>query len=415
MDNTKKVKRKTTTAQKPYTPEMLLAMKGLATQRVKAMTIELAQAAVNLTKKDIASWRSAWQMAINPENPQRRRLYEIYTDVCVDLHLTGCIGQRKGMVMQKAFKITDMNGKENKQLSELFENAWFKDFISFVLDSRYWGHTLIQFGDIVTVQGKMRFENVETVPRMHVVPEFGVITKEAGGDPKQGVNYRTGKIAQWCIEAGKPKDLGLLLQCSPSCISKKNMIAFWDGFGELFGMPVRIGKTTSREPKEIAKIENMLSEMGAAAWGLFPEGTELQIIESSRGDAFQVYDKRIERANSELSKGILNQTMTIDNGSSLSQSEVHLTVFQNVVEADADFVRDVINNYLMPFMLMHGFPLQNHRFEWDYSPDYTPDQLRNIEQMILNAGYEIDASYFTEKYNIPITGKRETPVNGFFD
>ena len=398
-----------------YTPEMLLAIKEIDKARIKAITIELATTAMQLTKKDIASWRQAWQMAINPEDPQRRRLYEVYTDVDIDLHLTGCIGQREGMVTGKAFKLVDKNLKENRELSELFEAEWFKYFIKFVLDSRYWGHSLIQFGDIVSVAGKMRFDGVELVPRMHVIPEFGVITKEAGDEPQKGISYRTSKIAQWCIEAGKPKDLGLLLKCSPAALSKKNMLAFWDGFGEIFGMPIRIGKTTSRDEKEINKVEKMLSEMGAAAWGLFPEGTDIEIKETSRGDAFNVYDKRIDKANYEMSKGILNQTMTIDNGSSMSQSEVHLEIFKNVIEADADFLRDIINNKLLPFMVMHGFPVEGYRFDWDDAVGYTPDQMQKIEQMLLLAGYEIDQRYFADKYNIPITGKKEATSANFFE
>jgi hypothetical protein len=338
----------------------------------------------------------------------------VYTDVDIDLHLTGCIGQREGKVLQKAFKLVDKSSKENRELSELFEAEWFKDFVKFTLDSRYWGHSLIQFGDIISVMGKLRFEKTELVPREHVVPEYGVITKEAGGDWKQGIDYRTGKIAEWCIEAGKPKDLGLLLKCSPSAISKKNMLAFWDGFGELFGMPMRIGKTVSRDEKEISKVEKMLSEMGAAAWGLFPEGTEIEVKETTRGDAFNVYDKRIDRANGEISKGILNQTMTIDSGSSLSQSEVHLEIFENVVEADADFVRDTINNKLLPFMAMHGFPVEGNRFDWDDTVEYTPEQMRGIEEMLLKSGYDIEDKYFTDKYNIPIIGRKPAPTN-FFD
>ena len=87
-----------------YTPEMTLAMKSLDKSRVKSVTIDLVRAAQNLTKKDIAAWRSAWQMAVNPENPQRRKLYEIYTDINADMHLAGCTGQRKGMVMKKALR-----------------------------------------------------------------------------------------------------------------------------------------------------------------------------------------------------------------------------------------------------------------------------------------------------------------------
>jgi len=402
-----------TQKQNIFTHEMMLALKNIDRERVKAMTIELVQTAQNLTKKDIGTWRTAWQMAINPENPKRGQLYGVYTDVMVDLHLSGCIDQREKMVLQKAFKLVDKNGKENKELSELFEAEWFKDFIKYVLDSRFWGHSLIQFGDILTVMDKKRFEQVELVPREHVIPEFGVITKEAGDEPKKGIDYRNGKIAEWCIEAGKPKDLGLLLKCSPHSLAKKNMLAFWDSFGEIFGMPIRIGKTMSRDPKEIAKVEKMLSGMGAMPWGLFPEGTTIDLVETARGDAFNVYDKRIERANSEISKAILNQTMTIDEGSSYSQSEVHLKLFNNVIEADADFVRDIINNKLFPFMNMHGFPVDNHRFDWDDTVEYSPEQMRTIEQMLLTAGYEIEPTYFVERYNIPITGKKET--TNFFD
>lgn len=398
-----------------YTNEMRLAMQNAAgRERVKAMLIELAVKTQNLTKKDIGTWRQAWQMAINVENPQRARLYDVYTDVDIDLHLTGAIGQRKGMVLKKAFRLVDKTGKENRDATEILEAEWFKDFAGLVLDSRYWGHSLIQFGDILTIAGKRKFENVRLVPRKHVMPEHGLLLREVGDEPKKGISYRDGKIANWCIEAGNPFDLGLLLKCSPQALSKKNMLAFWDTFGELFGMPIRIGKTISRDAKEINKVEKMLSDMGAAAWGLFPEGTEIDIKESSRGDAFNVYDKRIERANREMSKGILNQTMTIDDGGSLSQSQVHLEVFENVVEADADFLRDVVNNSLLPFMAMHGFGVDGLAFEWDDSVEYTPAEQTAIETMLVNGGYEINPKYWVEKYNIPVTGRREPAPSNFF-
>ena len=184
------------------------------------------------------------------------------------------------------------------------------------------------------------------------------------------------------------------------------MLAYWDQFGEIFGMPIRIAKSSTRDPKDRSRIENMLSSMGAAAWGLFPEGTDIDIKETTRGDAFNVYDKRIERANSEISKGLLNQTMTIDNGSSLSQSEVHLEVFENVVESDADLVKDIVNDQLIPRMIRHGFPIKGMRFVYDESIDYTPEQQVAFETMIADR-FEVDPKYFIEKYNIPIIGKKE--------
>lgn len=396
-----------------YTPEMLLAMDNVQKEKVKSMIIELANRTQYLTKKDIGDWRAAWQMAIRVEHPFRARLYDVYTDVDIDLQITGAISQRKNFVQCKSFKIiSKKDKKELPDITEIFESEWFKNFVSLALDSRYWGHSLIQFGDIVTIDDKRQFQNVTVVPRKHVIPEYGVIVREVGDLPARGIDYRTGDLARWCIEAGAPFDLGLFLKLAPHAISKKNMLAFWDAFGEMFGMPIRIGKTTSRDPKEISKVEKMLEEMGAAAWGMFPEGTEIEIKETTRGDAFNVYDQRIERANSEIAKGILNSTMTLDNGSSKSQSETHLEVVQNIVETDADFIRDIVNNRLIPFMTMHGFPVKGCRFEWDESVDYTPAEQVAYETMLLNAGYDIDPEYFNEKYNLKITGRTSQNTGG---
>lgn len=388
-------------------------------KRIQSMTVELKLQADALTQKDMRSWRQAWQTAIDIENPRRGRLYDIYRDVEVDLHLGGCVDQRKGFVEKKSFKLVDAKGKQDDAATQLLEAAWFKDMIGYILDSRYWGHSLIQLGDIITTCGEMRYTGIEVVNRKHVIQEYGVIIREQGDEWQTGIPYREGPMADWVIEAGKPKDLGLYLKAATQTIPKKNMLAYWDQFGEIFGMPIRIAKTTARDPKDRSQIENMLSSMGAAAWGLFPDGTDIDIKETTRGDAFNVYDKRIDRANSELSKGILNQTMTIDNGSSLSQSEVHLEVFENVVEKDADLVKDIVNDQLLPRMVKHGFPVKGLHFEWDNSIDYTPEQQLEYEKMILDR-FEVDPKYLIDKYGIPITGVKKQPEQAalarpFFD
>ena len=93
--------------------------------------------------------------------------------------------------------------------------------------------------------------------------------------------------------------------------------------------------------------------------------------------------------------------MTIEDGSSLSQSETHLSVFRNFIEEDCDMLRDVINTRLLPRMVAHGFPVEGLTFKWDYSVDYTPEQQLAYETMLLNH-FEIDADYFIEKYGVPV-------------
>lgn len=388
---------------------------SLADRHRARLAVDLFRQTERLSRKDVASWRAAWQRAIDVENPSRAALYDVYTDVAIDPHLSGCIDQRKGFATRRDFRLLDRSGSEVQQASDLLHSEWFDDFVSLALDSRFYGHSLIEFGDTVSVDGALLFSSVELVPRRHVVPEFGVVLPHQGDDPARGVSYRSGKLAEWVVEVGRPHDLGLLLKCAPSALSKKNMLAFWDGFGEIFGMPIRIAKTASNDPKDSDRIEEMMARMGSAFYAVFPEGTDIEIKETSRGDAYNVYDQRISRANSEMSKCILNQTMTIDSGSSLSQSEVHLEVLENVIASDEKFIKNVVNNRLLPFMLRHGFPVEGLHFDWNPTPAYTPEQIKGVEQMLLDAGFDIDPDYFANKYSIPISGRTAPDPDRFFD
>ncbi len=401
---------------RPTRSELVELSRALRSKQGVRLSAMLQQQTDSLTKKDIADWRAAHQLAIDYENPSRARLYDIFADCALDTHLSGCIDQRKGKVLQKDFRLVDASGKEKPEATELLQSEWFADFLNLCLDSIYWGPTLIQLGDVVRDNGPLRFDGVELVPRKHVVPEYGVLVRDPGGDWRLGIPYREGDIANWCVEVGKPRNLGLLLKCAPSCISKKNMLAYWDVFGEIFGMPMRIARANTLDAAERANLEAALDKMGAAQYIVTTDGTEIEIKESSRGDAYNVYDKRVDRCNSELSKAVLTQTMTIDSGASLSQSEVHLEIFNRTTEADATMCAHIINGRLLPLMVLHGFPVKGLRFQWNNAASYTPAEQREIERLILEY-YEIPAEYFTDKYGVTIDRPREakTQPDRFFD
>lgn len=376
---------------------------------VKSVVIGLQRTTDALTRKDIADWRAAWQMAINVDSPNRKRLYDIYRDVEVDAHLSGCVAQREGFVMAKSFKLVDANGKENEDAQHYFDHAWFKRLCRLILDSRYWGHSLIELGDVVTDgDGCPCYSRVALIPRKHVIPEYGRVITDLGQDWTTGIDYHEPPFSGWLIEAGQPDDLGLYLKAAQHTIPKKNIFAFWDAFGEIFGMPLRVAKTSTRDEKERKRINEQLAALSFAGSAVLPLDTELEFVESSRGDAFNVYNERVDRANSELSKLIIGQTMTIEDGSSLSQSQTHLQVFQNLIDSDADMLRDVVNNQLLPRMVRHGFPVAGLRFDWDDSIDYTPEQQVAYEIMIADR-YDVDPKYFAEKYSMPV-GDRRNPT-----
>ena len=84
-------------AKKPQV-EYLNRMNASEIRRIKDMSVKIQLYTEALTRRDLADWRRAWQMAINVDFPNRTRLLNLYTDVDADLHLTGCVQQRMGFV-----------------------------------------------------------------------------------------------------------------------------------------------------------------------------------------------------------------------------------------------------------------------------------------------------------------------------
>lgn len=388
-------------------------------QRAMKLVAEIQKQTDALIRKDIGDWRAAWQMAISADSPNRQRLYDIYRDVDVDLHLSGCIQQREGFVMASSFKIVNAKGEKAEDAQPYFKAPWFRQLMHLVLQANYWGHSLIELGDITTdAEGRMAYDGVLLIDRKHVIPEHHRVVRDLSQSWTTGIDYHEAPFADWLIEAGQPDSLGLFLKAATQTIPKKNALAFWDSFAEIFGMPMRIAHTSTRDKAELDRMQGVLDKMGTMFSGVFPDGTDIKIVENTKGDAFNVYDRRIDRANSELSKLIIGQTMTIEDGSSLSQSQTHLEVFKNLVNDDCVMLQSIINTQLIPRMIRHGFPLQGLHFEWDDTIDYTPEQQRQFEEMLLNH-YDVDGSYFEQKYGVPV-GKQRTstpaalvrPVNG---
>lgn len=384
-------------------PNRINMAKGIDAKQ--SLIIDIKQLSQQLTHNEIKDWRSANQVALNFENPKRFNLLKIYYDAMLDDHLIGAIGNRKMKTMRRKFQIKNESGAVNEEATKSLQSRWMKKFINLSLDSIFYGHSLIQFGDIIR-EGKLRFKEVKIVPREHVIPEYHVIIKEVMDESKDGLDYEMPPFSDWCIPVGEPSDLGLLLPVSKNTISKKYALQFWDQFAEIFGMPIRIGKTSTRNTKDINKMETMLEDMGSAAWGLFPEGSSIEIIESTKGDAYEVYDKRIVRAEKGMSKAINGQTMTMDDGSSKSQAQVHENVSDDLAEADSDLIRDTVNDDLIPFLIKHGFPLkETDTLEWDDTHEYSPSEMKEIEEMILKY-FDVNPDFFKDKYGIDIIGKK---------
>lgn len=370
---------------------------------LKKKVNQIAQKNKSLTESSIENWRTAHQVALNVENPQRSELHRIYRDTLLDLHLKAVWGARLEMVLKSKFVLKDENGNEDTEATKLLKKSWFLKYMTYAMESRLWGHSLIQFDERDKETGL--FTKVSLVDRDHVKPEKGIVTKEATDE--KGWSYLPGgPFYPWVVPVGEKDDLGLLLELTPAAISKKYMGQFWDEFGEIFSVPIRIGRTNTSNKDNVDKMAGILEEMGRSAWGVLDNDSSIEIVETGKKDAYQVYDKRIERANGEMSKAIAGQTMVFDDGSSKSQAEVHLEIFEQISNADRRFLMFHMNEELIPFLIMHGYPFEGLEFEWNDENELSFDEQLSIDKWLAEV-FEMEIDYFQTRYTGSIKGVKQ--------
>lgn len=356
--------------------------------------------------QDINKWRLGLRMAESIRNPNRRSLYTTYQDVVLDNHLSGLMQARKNKILGKDFIIVNDAGEEQPELTKIFQATWFRKFLSIALDTPYYGFSLIQLGDII--EGK--FSDVELVRREYVSPEFGIVSSTPGSNI--GRSYLEAPWANWCVPVGDKRDLGLLVKAAPIVIWKKNAMGAWAEYTEVFGSPMRIGKTDARDAASRKNMIDMFENAGSAPWMVIDKDDEVEFAQVSRTDAYQVYDKLVERSNSELSKLILGQTGTTDEKTYSGSAEIHADVSEEFAHNDESLVCSVIKDKLFPVMNFHGFGLENSYPKFRDSDKYKAKDKILIDEKLMKFGYQPDQEYIEKTYDTPGDYKKEpAPTN----
>ena len=376
--------------------------------RSQRATTKLIRQQLLRAKQDVRKWRNALQAAESELRPDRVELLRIYQDVVLDGHLSSLMSTIDLRVRASDFNLHNDDGTVNEDETKKIKKRWFKEFVKWAIESQFYGHSLVQFGDIV--DDTFVNEQVVLIDREFVVPEKQIVKFQLHIQ-ETGIPYTEPPFSNWVIEVGTKRGLGLLNKATPLVLWKKNVFPSWSEYAEIFGMPTRLGKTDINDPVAKKNMDEMLSKMGSAAYGVFDNDDDLQFVETKRTDAHEIYDKLIERTNSELSKLFLGQTMTSDDGSSLSQSKTHMEILDDYISATKDDVTDVVNDDLLPLMRFHGMIPDGLTFRYDESEQLNKVELFKLVEGLIKLGFEISSEWISETFSIPVEEAEEAMPN----
>lgn len=336
--------------------------------------------------------------------PTNEELIRVYNDVVLDSHVFALMEARKQKVLSKDFKVVDEDGEELTEETDLLTSTWFMDSLNLALDSIFYGFSLIQLGD----REGLGFKGVKVVPREYVYPQKQIVRDTPTSNT--GTPYTTGVYAPWLIPAGRPEDLGVLSKVAPMQIYKKAALGSWAMFTAIFGNPLRIGRTNVRDEKLRNNMAAMLEQMDVATYGVFDHEDTVEFVQAAKTDAYNVFDKAIERCNSEISKAVIGATMITDEGSSRSQSEVHERTAAAFVKKDAMYLQYWVNKVFIPHLnSYHGFNISGR---WTFDETEVLSVAEQFERDIKLAElYDLPAEYIREQYGVPVQDKNDDSLD----
>ena len=356
---------------------------------------------IRRSSQDIDSWRNAIKAAESTFFPRRSLLYDLYSEILLDGHLTAVIEKRKLSVINTPLHFVE-KGKVHEEITAMLTTENFMTMLGYVLESKIWGHSLIE------LSFETGFLVPTLIPRKHVVPSKGIIIKNQSDS--NGFDFRTYPYSNYLLEVGESDSLGLLMKAAQYVIYKRGGFGDWAQYCELFGMPFRVAKYDGYDEKTRQELESALKDAGSAAYIVIPKETDLNFIQNNTQGSSILYDQLIDVCNKELSKLILGQTMTTEAGGALAQAKVHQEVEQEIHNADKLFVRNVLNDKLIPLLRIHGFDVGNGKFIFQEKENIEKKTRLEMDLKLADK-IEIDDSYFYGTYNIPLP-KKGTEING---
>jgi phage gp29-like protein len=183
---------------------------------------------------------------------------------------------------------------------------------------------------------------------------------------------------------------------------KRNGLKFWVFYLEKYGMPTAIASLNQsqlQDPKQREQALNMLDAIQHDSGVLKPDDFIVELLEATRSGT-ATYDTLEKGMDAAISKIVLSQTMTTDNGSSRSQAEVHNEVKFEVVKSDADLLCESFNDQVVKVICDMNFAnLKEYPKVWRRTePEEDLNKIADRDTKIKNLGWEPTEEYMQDTY-----------------
>jgi phage gp29-like protein len=323
--------------------------------------------------------------------PRRYRLFDLYQDILIDTHLQSVIGKRHDAIQDSEI-VFMRDGKIDDAIGEQISAPWFSSMIDDILDAKFHGFSLMQF---YKENGWIKYY---LVPRKNVDPVNHSIIRQQ--TDLQGIPWDNFSNL---VFVGKERDLGDLACCVPWVIYKRNDMADWAQFCEIFGMPIR--EYTYDETDENSRERALADADAQGSLSTFIHGkdTTMNLVDTqTKSTASDLYQRLSDTCNAEISKMILGNTLTTDSGSGGTQAlgKVHSKEESKKTKSDRKFILEYLNYHLTDTFQALGLNTKGGKFIFRDPKDIDLTAKMNIIVQARSINVPISDDYIYEEFGI---------------
>ncbi|WP_336801997.1 DUF935 domain-containing protein [Kaistia sp. MMO-174] len=205
------------------------------------------------------------------------------------------------------------------------------------------------------------------------------------------------------LKSGIPIRGGLARLAAWAFMLKSYTLRDWAEFAEVYGKPYRVGKYgpgASEDDKAV--LLRAIRDIAADAGAMIPDSMMIEFIEASnRGEP--VFGSLAEYLDKQVSKGVLGQTMSSDDGASRAQAEVHNGVRMDIAKMDGrQLGRTISRQLVIPFVLLNYGPQKIYPEVTFPVPE--PEDLKALTDnlaKLVPMGLRVGTSVIRDKLQIP--------------
>lgn len=179
-------------------------------------------------------------------------------------------------------------------------------------------------------------------------------------------------------------------------------------FAQVYGVPLRWATYPVGDACAMTAVAEMLENIGAAGWGAFPEGTKLDIKESSRGAGDLPQKLLIEMADRQADIAILGQSLTTDVADSGSRAlgDVHQTVRRDAIDGVCQWVASILTHQFVPAIIASGgfsdaSDMPKVTLDWPEAEDETAKAERD-KILFGELGLPASRTWLYERHGVPL-------------